>query len=247
MKLTPILLAGTSALLLAACDPSGTGAETDTGTNTETAETETAETETATGEAEQTGPLAGTVASTYKLDPTHAFLTFTVVHGGISEYTVNFTDFDATLDFDPENLSSSSVNVTINPQGLNVNYPGDFKAGHPDSPYDNWPEALSNDERFLQAGEYPEITFTSTSVEQTGDTTGTVTGDLTFLGVTKPVTMDVVFNGSAAPSWNGGRVILGFDAETTINRSDFGQTSMQGAISDEVVVEFAGEFVQPEE
>ena len=42
-------------------------------------------------------------------------------------------------------------------------------------------------------------------------------------------------------------MILGFDAETTINRSDFGQTSMQGAISDEVVVEFAGEFVQPEE
>ena len=130
--------------------------------------------------------------------------------------------------------------------GLNVNYPSDFKAGHADLPYETWPETLSKDERFLQAETYPEITFTSTSVEQTGETTGTVTGDLTFLGTTQPVTMDVTFNGTTNTPWTGERDLLGFNAVTTFNRSAFGQTSLEGVISDEVRVEFTGEFLQDE-
>lgn len=243
MKLTQIFLASASALLIAGCNPSGTD-EPGLEAPAPEAESEAPAADAETAETESAGPLAGTVEAIYALDKNHAFLTFTVIHGGVSEYTVNFTDFDATLDFNPEDLPSSSIELTINSQGLDVHYPADFKAGHPDSPYSNWPEALSNDERFLRAGQFPKITFVSTGIEQTGETTGKVTGDLTFLGVTKPVTMDVTFNGSAAPSWNGGRVILGFDAETTINRSEFGQDSLQGVISDEVKIEFSGEFGQ---
>ena len=98
----------------------------------------------------------------------------------------------------------------------------------------------------MNAGAYPQITFTSTEVTRTGDTTGTVTGDLTFLGQTQPVTLDVTFNGVANVPWFGTRDIIGFDAVTTINRSEFGQDTLQGMISDEVVVEFSGEFLQQE-
>ncbi|MEQ9314317.1 MAG: YceI family protein, partial [Henriciella sp.] len=73
-----------------------------------------------------------------------------------------------------------------------------------------------------------------------------VTGDLTFLGVTRPVTLDVTYNGTANAPWYGERDLIGFDATTTINRSEFGQDSLQGVISDEVVIEFSGEFLQDE-
>ncbi|GGB79151.1 MULTISPECIES: YceI family protein [Henriciella] len=187
--------------------------------------------------AEQT--LEGVAADTYQLDKTHAFLTWTVRHNGLSGYTVNFTDFDATLEFDPEDLSASSITVTINPMALETNYPDEAKRAE-------WHTELSTDDRFLNGDEFPEITFVSTSAEQTGDFTGTVTGDLTFLGVTRPVTMDVTYNGTANVPWYGERDLLGFSAETTIKRSDFGMTAMLGMISDETRIEFSGEFLQNE-
>ena len=197
-----------------------------------------------TAAAEQT--LDGVAAGTYELDPTHAFLTWTVVHNGLSHYTVAFTDFDATLEFDPENVTGSTISLTIDPTGLETNYPADFKAGHPDSPFESWNQTLSQDERFLNGGAFPEITFVSTASESTGEFTGTVTGDLTFLGVTKPVTLDVTYNGVTNLPWYGERDVIGFNATTTITRSEFGMTSMQGPISDEVVIDFSGEFLEAE-
>ena len=194
--------------------------------------------------AEQT--LEGVATDTYQLDPNHAFLTWTVTHNGLSHYTVNFTDFDATLDFNPDEPTTSSIEVTINPLGLETNYPADFKAGHPDSEFDNWNEALAKDDRFLNGDEYPQITFASTSAEKTGDYTGMVTGDLTFLGVTKPVTLDVTYNGVANLPWYGERDVIGFNASTTISRSDFGVTALETIISDDVTIEFSGEFLQEE-
>lgn len=185
-------------------------------------------------------------AGTYQLDRNHAFLTWTVVHNGLSDYTVNFTDFDATLEFNPEDPASSSIEVTIDPMGLESHFPGDYKAGHPDSEYDTWNEALSRSDSFLNAGAYGEIRFVSSSAEATGDTSGTVNGNLTFLGVTRPVTMDVVYNGVVNYPWNDGRDTIGFTATTTISRSAFGQESLASVISDDVVIEFSGEFLQAE-
>ncbi len=183
--------------------------------------------------------LDGVAKDTYQLDQTHAFLTWTVIHNGLSGYTVDFTDFDATLDFDPDEPTASSISVTINPMGLETNYPDAEKR-------EEWHTELSTDPKFLNGGEYPEITFVSTSAESTGEFTGTVTGDLTFLGVTKPVTMDVTYNGTANLPWYGPRDLVGFNATTTLKRSDFGMTSMANNISDEVVIEFSGEFLQDE-
>lgn len=240
MKLTTTILAASGLLVLAACS----GADTDTSDAVETETTETVEADT--GAAAGEGPLADVATATYSIEPTHAFLTATVMHNGLSEYTLSFTSFDGTLDFNAGDPASSSLDFTIDPTSVWVNYPGDYKAGHPDSPHDSWTEALAQDEGFMNAGAYPQITFTSTEVTRTGDTTGTVTGDLAFLGQTQPVTLDVTFNGVANVPWFGTRDIIGFDAVTTINRSEFGQDALQGMISDEVVVEFSGEFLQQE-
>lgn len=184
--------------------------------------------------------LEGVASGLYELEKTHAFLTWTVTHNGISGYTVNFTDFDADLVFDAESPANSQLSVSINPTALNTNYPD------PDKKVE-WEAELATDARFMNAGEFPTISFASTSVEQTGDFAGTVTGDLTFLGVTKPVTLDVSYGGVANPPWFGQRDVIGFTASTTLTRSDFGSTALGGVISDDVVVEFSGEFLQAEE
>ena len=184
--------------------------------------------------------LDGVASGLYNLEKTHAFLTWTVKHNGISGYTVNFTDFDADLVFDAESPAESQLSVSINPTAMNTNYPDPAKKV-------DWEAELANDPRFMNAGEFPTITFNSTEISQTGDFEGTVTGDLTFLGVTQPVTLNVSYGGVANPPWFGQRDVIGFTASTTINRSEFGNTSLGGVISDEVVIEFSGEFLQAEE
>jgi len=184
--------------------------------------------------------LDGVASGLYNLEKSHAFLTWTVKHNGISSYTVNFTDFNADLVFDAESPANSQLSVSINPTALNTNYPNAEKKVE-------WESELATDAKFMNANEFPTITFNSTSVAATGEFEGTVTGDLTFLGVTKPVTLDVSYGGVANPPWFGQRDVIGFTASTTVTRSEFGQDSMAGIISDEVEIEFSGEFLQAEE
>ncbi|KJS39931.1 MAG: hypothetical protein VR74_00065 [Hyphomonas sp. BRH_c22] len=181
-------------------------------------------------------------AATYKLDPTHASLTWRVNHMGLSNYTARFTDFDATLQFNPEDPSATSVTATINPASVETDYPGDFKAGHPDSPFDSFDEELSGSETYFNAPQFPQITFQSTGITTTGPDTGTVTGDLTFLGVTKPVTLDVKYNGVANFPWAPEVDNIGFSATTTLTRSDFGLTAGTPYVGDEVEVIIEAEF-----
>ncbi|MEL7041804.1 MAG: YceI family protein [Pseudomonadota bacterium] len=191
--------------------------------------------------------LAEVEPGAYSLEKNHAFMTVKVGHGGgISQYRISFTDFDADLDFNPADPESSSISFTINPLGVETNYPGDYKAGHANSQWETWNEDVSRDGKWLNADEFPEITFVSTEATKTGDLAGTVTGDLTLLGVTKPVTLDVTYNGVGNPVWFEGRDVIGFDASTTVMRSEFGMGAAIPNIGDEVTVEFSGEFLQDE-
>lgn len=188
-------------------------------------------------------PTAAPTTPTYSLDLTHASLIWRVSHGGgLSMYTARFTDFDADLVFDAADLSTASVTATIDPTSVETNYPGDFKATHPNSENDSWNAELAN--AWFGAQEYPQITFTSTAVEQTGENTGTVTGDLTFMGVTQPVTLDVTFNGEAEFPWNEGRKTVGFSATGTVVRSNFGLDRLIPNVGDEVEIIIEAEFVQ---
>ena len=191
--------------------------------------------------------LAEVSAGAYSLEKTHAFMTVKVGHGGgISQYRISFTDFDGDLDFDPADPESSSISFSVNPLSVETNYPGDYKAGHADSEWNSWNEDVARDATWLNADAFPEITFVSTSAEKTGDLSGKVTGDLTLLGVTQPVTLDVTYNGVANPPWFGERDVIGFDATTTVQRSAYGMAAAIPNIGDEVTVEFSGEFLQDE-
>lgn len=232
MKSLSIIAMGAAGLALASCGAPATEVPA-----------ETTETEIDPGFA----PLEGVAAAEYGLEKSHAFLTFKVGHsGGLSSYRVSFTDFDATLDFDPENLEAATLSATVNPLSVETNYPGDYKAGHADSPYETWNEDLGRNPQWLNGDAFPVIEFVSTEIVRNSDDTGTVTGDLSFLGQTKPVTLDVTYNGVGSAPWFGERDLIGFDATTSITRSEWGMGAYLPLIGDEVEIIFSGEFLQAE-
>ena len=183
--------------------------------------------------------LSGADEGAYSLEKNHAFLTWSVKHFGLSDYTVNFTDFDAKLDFNPDNPTASTLSVTINPLAIETHYPDAEKKVE-------WQDKLTKGENYFNGEAFPEITFNSTSAELTSEFAGTVTGDLTFLGVTKPVTLDVTYNGTTNVPWFGQRDLIGFNASTTFDRTEWGLTANSGSVSSEVTIEFSGEFLQDE-
>ena len=88
---------------------------------------------------------------------------------------------------------------------------------------------------WFNATEFPDITFAGTAFVKLTETTGTITGDLTVAGVSKPVVLDVTFNKEGENPWSGLH-FAGFSAKTTIKRSDFGMQAAQGMIGDDVVL-----------
>ncbi|WP_165185384.1 YceI family protein [Caulobacter soli] len=192
------LTAGAAALALAACSPPTAK------------QTEAPAAPAAAAPAADKFVMPKVPAGDYTLDPTHASLEFKVNHLGFSHYTARFTTFDAKLKFDPANPSASSVEATIDPKSLLLNAP---PAGFKDElTGKNW----------LDAGQYPTITFRSTKVEVTGANTAKITGDFTLHGVTKPVVLDATFNGGYEGFSMDPHARVGFSAHGTFKRSDFG-------------------------
>jgi polyisoprenoid-binding protein YceI len=179
-------------------------------------------------------------AGDYTLDKSHAQLLFRVDHVGFSNYTAQFKRFDAQMKFDPANLAASSVTATIDPRSLDIVNP---PAGFVDS-------LLGKD--WLDAKQFPQIAFVSTAVQQLSATKARVTGDFTLHGVTKPVTLDVTFNGGYAgfPPYDP-NARIGFSARGTFKRSDFGITygipepGSKMGVSDAVDFMIEAEFTGP--
>lgn len=204
-----------------------------------------AETQTPVAEAPAAPVAINVPAGDYGLDLTHGSLTWKVQHMGMSNYTARFAKWDATITFDPTNPAASKVVATIDPTSVKTDYPGDYKATHKQTGFKSWDEDLAKSDKFFNAGKFPTITFTSTAVETTGADTGKVTGDLTFLGVTKPVTLDVKYNGSKNPHpFVPNAAAIGFSATGSIKRSDFGVAFPPGAVGDDVQIIIEGEFIQ---
>lgn len=184
-------------------------------------------------------PKADIPAGDYTLDKHHATLVFRVNHLGFSNYTAAFADFDAKLHFDQNNAGASTLEATINPTSLIL-----------PSPPDGFLKELTGPQ-WLNAATYPAITFKSTKIETTGPDTGKVTGDLTLHGVTKPVTLDVTYNGGYVGHPMDPHARIGFSAKGTFKRSDFGiafgvpapGTTM--GVGDEVQVTIEAEFSGP--
>lgn len=175
----------------------------------------------------------------YKIDPTHADLSFRVNHIGMSQYTARFAEFDATLRFDPANPEAMRVEASIDVRSLTLPAP---PAGFTE-------EMLGP--QWFDAARYPEMSFRSTSVERTGPNTARITGDFTLHGIIKPVTLEARFNGGYAGYPQDPNARIGFSAHGTLKRSDFGMAigippagSTMG-VGDEVTFAIEAEFSGP--
>lgn len=167
---------------------------------------------------------AKAAAGEYVLDKEHASLTAKVSHMGTSWYSMRFDSFDAHYDYDPARPEASRIEVSIDANSLDV--------GNPKT-------SRQFAREFLGADANPTITFVSTAIERQG-AHGVVKGDLTFDGVTRPVNLDVQFNG-AGPGLLGGHR-MGFSATADIDRAEFGSKAWSSLVGDDVRLQIEVEF-----
>lgn len=187
-----------------------------------------------------TPALPSVFSGTYVMDKTHASLTWRVQHMGLAFYTARLTDFDINLTFDAAHPQKSTITASINPASVRTDYPFPEK--------EDFDKTLAMDAKWFNAGAFPKITFTATNITLTGDRTGTMTGDLTFLGVTRPVTLDVTLSGSQEKRPFAGVPALGLSARTTLKRSDWGlKTFAPAIVGDDVQIIIEAEFMKPKE
>ncbi len=163
----------------------------------------------------------------YELDDTHAYLSFSYSHLGLSNPQIHFADFVANLELSGNDMSQSQVSITIDAASL-------------DSAIPELDDDLKGTD-FFDVTNYPEITFQSTAYEETSESSGRLTGDLSVRGVTKPVTLDVTINSAAMNPLNR-REMIGFSATGILNRSDYGLTAYAPLIGDELSLTVQVEF-----
>lgn len=158
----------------------------------------------------------------YTLDPSHSQVVFSYDHLGFSTTYGMFSGFEGEIMFDQDDPANSSVNVSIPVRSMLTGWEKRFQ------------HFMSDD--FFGAAEGDMVTFTSTGIEVTGDTTADITGDLTMNGVTKSVVLAAELNKSDGHPMKDGQAWAGFDATTTLKRSEYGMDFAVPAVSDEVDV-----------
>lgn len=163
--------------------------------------------------------LSSVPSGEYTLDSSHGYITFTYSHLGFSNPRVGFNSFDTTLELDNSNPENSTIGVTIDATSI-------------DSRVAEFNEHLNGGD-FFNTAEYPTITFQSTKVEATGDNTFDVTGNLTILGTTKPVTLATTINKAAMHPMLDVPTV-GVSASARLLRSEWGLGAYVPAVSDEV-------------
>ena len=169
--------------------------------------------------------------TTYNLDPSHSQVVFTYDHLGFSTSYGMFSGFEGTIDYDADDPAASSVEVSIPTRSMLTGWEARFE------------HFMSDD--FFGAEEGDMVTFTSTGIEVTGDNTADITGDLTVNGITREVVLAATLN-QAGDNPMAGRPWLGFDATTTLLRSDYELGMFAPNVSDEVEVMISIEAGVPE-
>ena len=151
-------------------------------------------------------PLKTLVAASYTVDPSHTYVSFGISHLGFSTMRGKFNEQTGSLQFDPA-AKQASVSIEIDAASIDTGHTK--RDNHLRSP------------DFLNAVEFPTITFKSTGTTWNGNQPATVTGDLTILGVSKPVTLQIT-SMNCGPNPFNQKQTCGFDATGSINRTDFG-------------------------
>lgn len=160
--------------------------------------------------------------TTYTLDSSHSQIVFNYEHLGFSTTYGIFSGFDGTIAFDAEDPAASSVEVSFPVRTMLTGWEQRFE------------HFMSAD--FFAAADDEMVTFTSTAIEVTGDNTALITGDLTLNDVTKSVVLDATLNQTGPNPTMEGREWAGFDATTTLLRSDYNVGAFVPLVGDEVNV-----------
>lgn len=179
----------------------------------------------------QAADAAAAASGEYKTDYKHRYITFSYDHFGLSQPLLRWRNWEGVLDWNAENPVASSVSVRIDAASI-------------DSGVDEFDGHLK-DEHFFDVANHPTITFVSTALEQTGENTGTMTGDLTIKGRTKSITLNVQMNNAFYDARRKQHKI-GFSATGLVMRSDFGVDAFAPNVSDEVALKIEAEFIKPD-
>lgn len=170
----------------------------------------------------------------WKIDPVHSEISFRVKHLVVSTVTGTFVKFDASIEATKDDFSDAKFTFEADVNSISTK--NDQRDGH----------LKSAD--FFDAANHPKMTFVSKSAKKTSDFELQVVGDLTMRGVTKQITLDVIYNGTVAGL--GGAKVAGFEVKGKVNRFDFGLqwnalTEAGGVmVSNEVRIEILAEFAK---
>jgi polyisoprenoid-binding protein YceI len=168
----------------------------------------------------------------YRVVRDHTQIVFSIMHLGLSPYFGRFAGATGAMTFNPLDPGRSSVTIEIDPKTAST-----------------LTDILSRQlcgEDVFNCSKFPKISFKSTAIKRTGDNSGDIMGNLSIAGVTKPATLHATFHGGMQGPLGQDNYQLGFSAETTIKRSDFGLTKMIWAptVGDEIKLLIAAEFEQ---
>jgi polyisoprenoid-binding protein YceI len=164
----------------------------------------------------------------YRLDPVHTQILFFVSHLGFSNSQGEFLKFNGEFVFDEKRFRDTRVMVTIDTDSLDMD---DQK----------WNARLKG-RKYFDVENYPKIRFISTRIEPTGPQSANVHGQLTMLGVTRPVVLNMRFNRAGNHPLSR-RYIAGFSGHSVLRRSEFGMTSDLKWVGDEVHIRLEVEGV----
>ncbi|MGH1413228.1 MAG: YceI family protein [Pelagimonas sp.] len=176
-------------------------------------------------------PISALAADSYVLDASHSQIVFEYNHLGYSTTYGMFSGFEGEISWDRDDVSKSSVNVSFPVRSMLTGWEARFT------------HFMTAD--FFDAADDEMVSFASTGIEVTGDTTALITGDLTLNGVTKPVVLDAKLNQEGDhPMAN--KPWAGFDATATVLRSDFNVGAFAPYVSDEVKLMISVEAMKAE-
>ena len=172
----------------------------------------------------------GVPSGKYVLENTHGYITFSYSHLGFSTPHVGFNSFNVEVDANSEDPAQSSISVTIDAASI-------------DSRVDEFDDHLRGGDYF-DAENHPTITFKSTGIEVTGESTFAVTGDLSIKGITKAVTLDATINKAANHPMRKVPTI-GVSASGKLSRSEWGLGKYTPMVGDEVSLYITVELIKP--
>lgn len=179
-------------------------------------------------QAQETPDITTLSSGEYVMDKTHGYVTFSYSHLGFSNPILRFDDVDAMVTLDAKKPTASTLSVEIDPASINT--------------------GIEKFDTHLQGGDFfdvenhPGISFTSTAIDLEA---GTLTGDLTIKGITKPVTLDVMLNGAGKHPFSG-KETFGITAIGTVDRTEWGLSYAAPAVSADVDLLIEAEFQKAE-